>query len=255
MPTERSGTQRRSSSTPGEIARLTSGGRCSSCQRRTESASASSDSVGRPAPGSARAGSASSRRSDHSRRAASPRSRTSRTMRSTSLMPSIRSTGRSRIDEPPAASSSGSKRQTSAAGTSACTATMPGSVSGRTLGAREPGTIAQIASSAAFGRVQHQVPRRARLDDAAQDSWPDCERGRRSVRPRDQGCLGREQHAERAEPVRPQCVAARDEVDDRIGQLEPRRYLDGTGDLHELDLDTVLAQSRARKLRIDRRRP
>ena len=52
----------------------------------------------------------------------------------------IRSTGTSRIDEAPAASSFGSSRQTSAAGTSACTATMPGSASGRTLGAREPGT-------------------------------------------------------------------------------------------------------------------
>src|SRR6266487_7113251 len=46
---------------------------------------------------------------------------------------SILSTGRSRIEEPPAALSCGSNRQTSAAGTRACTATMPGSVSGSTL--------------------------------------------------------------------------------------------------------------------------
>ncbi len=54
----------------------------------------------------------------------------------------IRSTGTSRIDDAPAASSFGSSRQTSAAGTSACTATIPGSASGSTLGAREPGTSA-----------------------------------------------------------------------------------------------------------------
>ena len=50
----------------------------------------------------------------------------------------IRSTGTTRIDEAPASSSRGSSCQTSFAGTSACTATMPASASGSTLGEREP---------------------------------------------------------------------------------------------------------------------
>ena len=84
--------------------------------------------------------------------------------------PSIRSSGTSRIDDAPAASSAGSSCQTSCAGTTLCTATMPGSASGSTLGAREPGTSAQIASSDVLRRVQHQVARAAGVDDAAEDA-------------------------------------------------------------------------------------
>ena len=82
--------------------------------------------------------------------------------------PSIRSTGTSRIDDAPAASSAGSRRQTSAAGTRLCTATIPGSASGSTLGAREPGTSAQIALERALRRVEHEIARPARVDDAAE---------------------------------------------------------------------------------------
>src|SRR5437870_503224 len=65
----------------------------------------------------------------------------------------ILSTGRSRIEEPPAASRRGSGRRGAAAGARAGTGTMPGSVSGRMLGARDPGTIAQISSSALSGAL------------------------------------------------------------------------------------------------------
>ena len=41
----------------------------------------------------------------------------------------------------------GSSRHTSAAGTSACTATMPGSASGRTLGEPDPGTSRAISGN------------------------------------------------------------------------------------------------------------
>ena len=63
---------------------------------------------------------------------------------------SIRSTGTTRIENAPTASSCGSSCQTSFAGTSACTATMPGSARGSTLGEREPIT-AQISSTFASG--------------------------------------------------------------------------------------------------------
>src|SRR4029077_11658782 len=62
----------------------------------------------------------------------------------------ILSTGTTRIDDAPAASSSGSSRQTSADGTSACTATIPGSASGSTPGTRGR-TSAEIAASALSG--------------------------------------------------------------------------------------------------------
>ena len=81
----------------------------------------------------------------------------------------------------PTASSSGSSRQTSFAGTSACTATIPGSASGSTLGEREPIT-SQISSSARLGRVQHQVAVRARLDDGAHHRDELARRRRRACR-------------------------------------------------------------------------
>ena len=134
-----SGTQRRSSTTPGSTSSSTSRGRCASCQRRTRSASASSASRG-----------SSSGSGDRARRLdAVELERPLAHGVEAALLDvvddpheTIRSTGTSRIDDAPAASSFGSSRQTSAAGTSACTATMPGSASGSTLGAREPGTSA-----------------------------------------------------------------------------------------------------------------
>ena len=105
----------------------------------------------------------------------------------------------------------------------------------------------------ALGRVQHQVAHRARLDDAAQDRREIASAAVVRLRARDQHGLGREERAERAEPVRAQGVAARDEVDDRVGEPEARRDLDGAGDLDELDLDAVLGQQLPREPRIDRR--
>src|SRR5207237_6571195 len=63
---------------------------------------------------------------------------------------SIRSTGTTRIENAPTSSRRGRSCHTSLAGTSACTATMPGSASGITLGEREPIT-SQISSSRASG--------------------------------------------------------------------------------------------------------
>ena len=65
--------------------------------------------------------------------------------------PSIRSSGTSRIDVAPAASSCGRSRHTSSAGTTLCTACIPCSASGMTLGEPEPGTSAQICASDSSG--------------------------------------------------------------------------------------------------------
>ena len=131
--------------------------------------------------GVARAGSTPSRRSAQSRTRSSPRERTSSTISATPLMPSIRSSGTSRIDDAPAASSAGSSRQTSCAGMTLCTATMPGSASGSTLGAREPGTSAQIASSASSGAfsIRYRAPRASTTLRKTPASCCDSSRGSR----------------------------------------------------------------------------
>src|SRR5579862_4437273 len=93
--------------------------------------------------------------------------------------PSIRSTGTRRIEEAPAASSSGSSRHTSAAGTRLWTATIPGSDSGSTLGAREPGTSAQIAPSASSGAfsIRYRVARASTTLRKTLASWTASPRG------------------------------------------------------------------------------
>ena len=74
----------------------------------------------------------------------------------------------------------------------------------------------------------------ARVDDAAQDRRRAGSGASPSSRA-DEHRLGGEERAERAQAVRAQRVAARDEVDDRVGEPEPRRDLDRARDLDELD--------------------
>ena len=62
----------------------------------------------------------------------------------------------------------------------------------------------------------------------------------------DQHRLRREQRAERAQAVRAQRVPARDEVDDRVGEPEPRRDLDRAGDVDELDRRPASARASSR---------
>ncbi len=68
--------------------------------------------------------------------------------------------------------------------------------------------------------------------------------------PADQDRLRREERAQRAKPVRAQRVAGGDEVDDPVGEPEPRRDLDRAGHVDELDLDR---QQLARQPGIDGR--
>ena len=247
MPTERRGTQRRSSTTPGSISSSRSRGaapRASGERGRRASSSSSRGSPRAPAP-----------RAPARRRRARPPIRARRRSPRLDVVDDaheiIRSTGTSRIDDAPAASSFGSSRQTSAAGTSACTATIPGSASWSTLGAREPGTSSKISSSARLRRVQHQVAVAPRLDDRAED------RGQPArvvaLVARDQHGLGFEERPERAQAVRAQRAPARDEVDDRVCEAQARRDLDRAGDVDELGGDAALCKQLARESWVGRR--
>ncbi len=222
-----------------------SAGRWSSCQRRTASASASTR-VARHALrrlGACRLDAVEAQRpladgcvaavahvlDDRPRR---------------SLIASIRSTGTSRIDDPPAASSRGSSRQTSAAGTSACTATMPGSASGSDARRARAGDERADLLERALGRVQHEVAGLARLDDAAQHASRARARARRR-----RACPMSTASDEKSAPSerRPfvlQRAPARDEIDDRVGEPEARSDLDRARDLDQLDRDSALAQER-----------
>ena len=94
-------------------------------------------------------------------------------------------------------------------------------------------------------RVEHQVARLARLDDAARIGR---EPRARSSAPRRRSSTASEAKSapERAEAVRAQRVPARDEVDDRVGEAEPRRDLDRAGDVDELDRDVRVRREGAR---------
>src|SRR5581483_1724437 len=85
----------------------------------------------------------------------------------------IRSTGTTRIENAPTASSRGRSCQTSLAGTSACTATIPGSASGITLGEREPIT-SQISSRRAAGAssIRYRWARASTTARSIDTSWP-----------------------------------------------------------------------------------
>jgi hypothetical protein len=67
---------------------------------------------------------------------------------------------------------------------------------------------------------------------------------------RDQHSLGLEERPERAQAVRAQRAAARDEIDDRLCEAEPRRDLDGAGHVDELDRDSSSRENLARETRI-----
>ena len=69
----------------------------------------------------------------------------------------------------------------------------------------------------------------------------------------DQHRLRGEERAQRAEPVRAQRVPARDEVDDRVGEPEPRCDLDRPCHVDELHEDVPLGEQAAREARVDGR--
>ena len=167
---------------------------------------------------------------------------------------SIRSTGTSRIDVAPARLEPGEE---------------PPDVGGRDervhgdharLRERDDARRARAGDERAdllergLGRVQHQVAGLARLDDAGEDR-AQPERGVVGLLGGDQHGLGGEERPERAEPVRAQRVPAGDEVDDRVGQAEPRRHLDRAGDVDELDGDVALGEQAGGQVRIDGRHP
>ena len=155
---------------------------------------------------------------------------------------------------PPAASSCGRRRQTSAAGTSACSATIPSSASGTMLGDARAGHDPADLVQRGLGSVEHEVPRVARLDDAAQNGR-DLARAVVAAAPRDEHGLRGEERAERAEPVRPQRAPARDEIDDRVGEPEARRDLDGAGDATSSTSTPALAEEALGEIRVDGRHP
>ncbi len=127
---------------------------------------------------------------------------------------------------------------------------MPGSASGSTVGARPPGTSVAISSTASDRCVQHQIARLARLDDAAQHRR-ELLRGLVRLLCRDEHRLRAEEHAERAQAVRSQRVATRDEVDDRVGEAETRGELHGARYVDEVGVHAVLGEQRAREDRVD----
>ena len=70
---------------------------------------------------------------------------------------------------------------------------------------------------------------------------------------RDEHRFGLEQHAERAQPVRAQRVPGGDEVDDRIGEPEPRRDLDRAAHVDQGHADREQLTRQARVDGCDRR--
>ena len=134
---------------------------------------------------------------------------------------------------------------TSAAGTSACTATMSGSARGSTLGEREPGTIAQIRVDRRLGRVQHQVPGRPRIDDRAQDRRQPPARPSPSRRRPAPPATRSSEPSERRPFVRSVFPL---ETRSTIASASPSRGadLDRAGDLDQLDVEPRGSSSRAR---------
>ena len=180
MPTEASGTQRRSSTTPGATSSRMSAGRCELVpaanrvgEREQRVAPA------RPPSGTARAGSTPSRRSDQSASAASPRSRTSATMsrdlasRQHPLDGNEQDRGGARR---PRAGGGGARRRRRerARARRPCPARRAASRSARA----EPGTSAQISSSASSGAFSIRY-RASRASTTLREDRGESERARR----------------------------------------------------------------------------
>ncbi len=108
------------------------------------------------------------------------------------------------------------------------------------------------------GRVHHHVASAAPGDDTREhqlerldDVLLGVERGAAP----DQHRLRGEQVSEPPQAVGPQRRAGGDEVDDRVGEPEPRRRLDRAADRHELDVDAALGEEPSGRDRIRRRDP
>ena len=78
---------------------------------------------------------------------------------------------------------------------------------------------------------------------------------RREVAPRDQHGLRLEQGLQLDEPVLAQRVAARDEVDDRVGRVQPRGELDRAAERDDAGGDAGALEPRGDRARIGRRDP
>ena len=106
---------------------------------------------------------------------------------------------------------------------------MPGCASGSTLGMRGASEARDLGEPI-LRRVEHEVAVAARIDDGAQHRR---ERLRLLAVARDEHRLRLEQDAERAEPVGAERAPRGDEVDDRVGEPEPRRDLHRARDVDE----------------------
>ena len=157
------------------------------------------------------------------------------------------------MPDAPAALSRGSRLQTASASTTAWMAIMPWWVSGMTDGDSSPGSSPLSSSSMAAGAfiIRYFRPRAARTAEsivsiaassAARSTWAT-------------GLATRiawdgEDIADRAQPVHLERGAGRHEVDDRLGQAEPRRDLDRPGDRDDLDRDAALGEEPTGRVRV-----
>ena len=114
---------------------------------------------------------------------------------------------------------------------------------------RGPAGAPASSASRARGRVHHQV--------LAARGGEDCAASIVSIggelvalapvarRVRDEHGLGGEDVADRPEAVHRERRAGRDEVDDGLGEAEPRRHLDRAGDRDDVDRDAALGEEAA----------
>ena len=145
----------------------------------------------------------------------------------------------------PALRSGPSRRTTSSASITACTACMPVRASGQHGRGVEPGQQREHVVEPLVPRVQHQVALGAGREHRLEDEPQVVDERRllaREPAARDEHGLRVEQVRDLAQPVLAQRLAARDEVDDRIGDAEARGELDRAGQLDELGLDAELGE-------------
>ena len=131
--------------------------------------------------------------------------------------------------------------------TTACTACMPVRASGSTVGESRPGSRLDHLVQRAVRRVQHQVALVAGRDHALHHHPQvvgDGLLGGRQVGPHEQHRLRLEQLGHRAQAVLAQRLAARDQVDDRLGGVQPRRQLDRAVDRDDLHVDALAGEER-----------
>ena len=165
----------------------------------------------------------------------------------------IFSIGRTRIPDAPAALSRGSRPQTSSAPTTEWMAIMPGMRERddrrRFEGGEEGLEFAELSGR----RIHHQVLASARGDHGAEHRVDRGEVARPLAvggRVGDEDRLRLEDVADLAQAVHHQRRAGRHEVDDALGQAEPRRDLDGARDRDDLDRDAAALEEATRRVRV-----